>query len=391
MKINSATNFQDNLVDGLYEINLKYSDRPVTEVYGSYKISPFGSARPSTGIPKTTHEEIERHIKKLNKNGIHFNYALNASCCGNIEHTYDGIQTLDDFLRELKDMGVDSVAVSIPFFIDRIKRRYPEFKVKASTVCGTRTVQAAKRYEDMGADKICLDISANRNFPLLKAIREAVDSEIEIIVNTSCLLNCPYMGYHYNLSAHGSQSIGAGPKNYINHPRIRCLMFKLGDISEMIKSPWVRPEDLHYYEEIGIDSIKISGRELPTQRLLMINAAYASGRFDGNLRDLAPDAYYPPQFREILGGEKLPELDLHINNRDLDGFLDFIIENEIQCDLGCGSCIHCAKTAEKTISIDGNGRTEYLRDLQKVLEKITDEPDKELFERLESSWREKTK
>ena len=257
MKINTATNFDDDIVNCLDKINLKYPNRPVTEVYGSYKISPFGSARPSSGIPKITPEIMERHIRRLHENGIHFSYALNASCCGNIEYTYEGSKSLDSFLGGLKDIGVDSISLSIPFFIDRVKRRYPEFEVKVSTVCGTRSVQEVGRYEEMGADKICLDVSTNRNFPLLKAIRESVDCEIELIANTSCLLNCPYVGYHFNISAHGSQSLNDGPKNYINHSRIRCLMFKFKYLSEMIKSPWIRPEDLHYYEDIGIDSIKI--------------------------------------------------------------------------------------------------------------------------------------
>jgi len=57
-------------------------------------------------------------------------------------------------------------------------------------------------------------------------------------------------------------------------------------MSQNIKGRWIRPEDLYLYEEIGIEMFKISGRAMPTERILMAATAYSSRHYDGKLHDI---------------------------------------------------------------------------------------------------------
>jgi collagenase-like PrtC family protease len=58
------------------------------------------------------------------------------------------------------------------------------------------------------------------------------------------------------------------------------------DPVELLKSPWIRPEDIPHYEAIGYDRFKITERFKRTPLLLENVRAYENRRYDGNLLDL---------------------------------------------------------------------------------------------------------
>ena len=60
-----------------------------------------------------------------------------------------------------------------------------------------------------------------------------------------------------------------------------------------LRANWIRPEDLHLYEELGYHNFKIVERNTPTQILLERVKAYAERRYDGNLLDLVQNYAYP--------------------------------------------------------------------------------------------------
>ncbi|GAI39936.1 unnamed protein product, partial [marine sediment metagenome] len=126
-------------------------------------------------------------------------------------------------------------------------------------------------FESLGADSITLDAHINRDFKLLKAIKSAVKCELSVLMNNLCLYQCPYEYYHYNTLGHSSQSYNLLNGFPMDYCVLRCTIDRLCDTSQIIKARWIRPEDIHVYEEIGIDVFKISGRSMPTESIL--NAA----------------------------------------------------------------------------------------------------------------------
>jgi len=55
---------------------------------------------------------------------------------------------------------------------------------------------------------------------------------------------------------------------------------------ELLKSPWIRPEDIRHYEAIGYERFKITERFKRTPLLLENVRVYENRRYDGNLLDL---------------------------------------------------------------------------------------------------------
>jgi hypothetical protein len=133
----------------------------------------------------------------------------------------------------------------------------------------------------------------------------------------------------------GSQSFlrgGAGiPYNqyYLNW----CFLQKLRKEGEFLKSPWVRPEDLHFWEEVGISYFKIAGRGLPGAEILRLCRSYLAREFSGNLLDLLGWPHWLA-FRDNGDGTRLPALDVILDNKALEGFLEFFARKMPQCRLG---------------------------------------------------------
>ncbi len=135
---------------------------------------------------------------------------------------------------------------------------------------------------------------------------------------------------------------------------------KVQDPSQLIKGPWIRPEDLELYEGLGLQQFKIAGREQGEQWLLRAIVAYSQRRYDGPLNDL-------------INGFDLVEpfgpLPLRIDNRALDGFLTFFHRKD--CTLGCLDCNYCDLWAAKAVTADEEERERYGQLIERVLNRFT--------------------
>jgi len=265
---------------------LKYSEyKEIKEVYGSLRKGIIGSTRPAMFLPDVTIDKAKKHIELAHSLGIEFNYILNASCLGNLEFTADGQKKIMDYLRLIIDkLDVDVITVANPFLIELIKSEYPHVKIKASEIADIKSAQRARFYKDLGADILTIEIMYNRDFETLKAIRKAVNVELEVVVNSACILHCPFHDYHNNITSHTTQK--HYNSFYIDYCVIKCLSLKLLNPSELIKAPWIRPEDLGEYEKIGINRFKISNRVGRKDFGLKCLDAYSKRNWNGNLAEL---------------------------------------------------------------------------------------------------------
>ncbi len=148
------------------------------------------------------------------------------------------------FLNGLTSSGADAVTVGIPYLIDLVRKRFPRLKIKVSTTARVNTVRKALQYEDMGVEEIIIDEHINREFKTLEAIRKAVKCNLELIVNNICLWQCPYNYEHVNHDGHASREGEEEQYCYLQYPGYLCLYRKLTDPVELLKSPWIRPEDI---------------------------------------------------------------------------------------------------------------------------------------------------
>ena len=346
------TTFSPDFINRLSDLSREFANSggQIAEIYGSFQEGAFNSARPAKYLPAVNREQFQRHVAHARENGITFNYLLNAPSYSNLEYTHEGRTELAALLKFLVEAGVTSVTVAIPYLVEIISSTFPQLEVVTSTIGYVGAMAGIRQYQEAGAARVVLDVEVNRDFQFLRKASAESRVPLEIIVNPVCISQCHFKYNHYCVASMGSQSFlrgGAGiPYNqyYLNW----CFLQKLQKEEEFIKSPWVRPEDLHLWEEAGISSFKIAGRGLPGSEILRLCRSYLARDFSGNLLDLLGWPHWLA-FRENGDGTRLPALDVILDNKALEGFLDFFARKLPQCRLGCQQCGHCLAWSRKAL------------------------------------------
>ncbi len=364
MKLLVPTNWDPDLILPLGRLEAD------VQIYGVLPTSMIGSGGRGADNVHMVANQAEEYIERAHSEGLKFDYILNAPSMGNMEWDENIHQELLEHIRWITSIGVDSVTVSIPYLIELIKRQFPQLNIRVSTIAHVNSVARAKMFESLGADSITLDINVNRDFAVLKSIRSAVNCELTVLLNNLCLYQCPYEYYHHDTLGHASQSYNPLNGYYEDYCVLRCTLDRLYDISQAIKCRWVRPEDIHVYEEIGIDMFKTSGRSMPTERILNTATAYASRRYQGNLYDIlniitpkigSGNSDSQDAQNNLIGSPPR----LYIDNQALEGFIDFFKKQN--CLSGCSHCDYCQRIADKVIQFDREEVDEYVAMLNSYL------------------------
>jgi len=333
----------------------------------------LGSVRTPDLLPAANLDDVERHVRETHQYGFRFNYLLNASCVSNAEHTQEGRRALLGLLDALAEMGVDIVTVSIPYVIELARKRHPRLPIAASVVCNILSVQAAKTLEELGVQRLVLSEDAVRDFPLLKNIRTATRAELAVIANTSCLLNCAYKYYHRNVSSHENCSPLAAPSSSFLYNRVRCTIDALRDPAHFIMAPWIRPEDVNEYLDLGITHIKLAGRGTRSDVLVQLIQRYVHANSFGDFGWIVDRRYTYELVREgakVGVDEDLPPLRVKIRTEPLNGFIEFFKEKRRPCSLGCGTCTYCRDVARTALIIDDHLRAAYVERLMLLLDQM---------------------
>lgn len=387
------TPFTPEFITQLAELNSEFADSGgrVLELYGSFQEGAFNSARPAKYLPAVRREQFQRHVAEARDQGIAFNYLLNAPNYSNHEYTHQGRKELAQLLTLLVESGVTSVTVAVPYLVDIISSTFPQLEVVVSTIGYVGGLAGIDQYAEAGAKRIVLDMEVNRDFSFLRTAGLESPVPLEVIVNPVCLSQCHFKYNHNCVAALGSQSLlrgGVGlPYNqyYLNW----CYLRKLSRESEFLKSPWIRPEDQHLWEEVGINFFKIAGRGLPGAEILRLCRAYLAQSFSGNLLDLLGWPHWLA-FRDNGDGTRLPPLEVFLDNAALDGFLDFFAQQTPACRLGCQRCGHCQDWSRKALRFnDPNLREQYIVNMQRnIRHLVEDVPTAEQTEAAFCQWQQ---
>ena len=377
MKISLATNYEDDLIERIKEY-------PIYEIYGKLKNDIIGGGRPDDELKDIETIKFEKHVKMVRKSGIKFNYLLNGSCFANNEQNKEWQKKFKSFLTYLKKIGVNALTVTNPYVMQFVKKYFGNyFTLRVSTFACVDSFERAKYWEDMGADIICADfVKINRDFKKLKyMVQNLKHAKIEILVTNSCLKNCPMIFTHTTSLSHASDK-SLEKENYEDWSLFYCQEIQNNKNEEYIKSPWVRPEDIKYYEEIGIEHFKITERGFPTDELVKRVKAYTDRKYNGNLIDLIQGHGYLDKngeqklekaqvntrkevYNEIkrvrgLGQPRIYPRHIYINNEKLDGFIEFFVNDK--CINNCNVCDYCKSISRKVIT-KNEEVSDYLKEL----------------------------
>ena len=327
--------FKTETLERYRELGDIYPDCKVIETYGQITIGNFlGSGRAGDLIPEVDLDKLSTYVENSKKRGIDFNYTLNATCLSNREFTAAGIREITSFLNTVYEMGIDKITIAMPSLIELINLSKYKFEIKASTLCQVINVNKAISFKKLGVNRVVVDESINRDFNTLQSITKAFGSGVEIIVNVICNKNCIYRMFHQNQVSHDT-STEQKSSTYYSH---RCIMKRTEDVSNLMRMNWIRPEDIKYYSDIGINNFKIQGRQAVVNGdIIKTVESYFKESFGGNLMELL-DSFSPTNNFKI-----------HMDNKKLDGFIKPFVNSGDFCKNDCDSCNYCNRYIQKRI------------------------------------------
>ncbi len=403
MKYDLATNFDNELIEKVAPYQV------VKCLYGMLSQSIIGGGRPSFTIPNISQKQLKKHIKTAHKHGIKFNYLFNALCSGNREFIGKTNLQIRDFIKSIQDTGTDSVTIGSPFMLKLVKDVAPNLEISVSVYDDVDTIEKIRAWEKLGADELTLHYGFNRNFKKLEQALKSTDLNLRLIANNTCLHDCIYQTNHANALAHSSQSKHESGGFFLDYYSLNCGKEKFESPGKFIAADWIRPEDVHYYEEVCDKlgktnlSLKLTERSRPTLWLTKVVKAYAEKSYDGNLFDILN--YRNNEFTQVskapfikaallrkARGNKMLDFQkavfptqVYINNKDLNGFMNYFIKghdcSQHICDIEgwkqekkekpANSCSYCRDIAEKYLSFIG-GEQARQQAIEKAENSISD-------------------
>lgn len=331
--------FKKETLEKFAELNRKYKEAKVEEVYGNLPQSPYGSGRSSDSIVPISLSQLKKYIIECEKNGIDFDYTFNASTLANREYNEKEKNKIIAFIKKIYNIGVKKFTVTLPSIVSLINNNFNDVEVVLSVVNDITTVYQLKELSDAGKiSRAYVAEDMNRKINKLKEIVKQSEVPIATIVNTFCLFECAYRYHHYNFMAFRDESDRVDVVEYYG---ARCGQIKVNNVDEIIKIPWIRPVDIDKYIDIGINWFKIAGREMIKSGADIPSAveSYMSKSYNGDLIDLFNN-FSNKHYNRIFS----------LDSKSLDLYFKYIFSKTLDCsrDL-CEKCTMCKKYSKYVI------------------------------------------
>ena len=306
----------------------------IRDVYFTCRIAPF--KQDAMGDVFVIHEYEIDAIRAA----LHIQNTLGIP----VSATFNNIQVspsqknLDLWIKNFKpiyDAGVRNVTIPHTHWMatGQIKAAFPEIYVKNTILREVHTAQEVVNLAKYGFDYINLDRDLMRDHDKLREIKRAKeyikksmgkDIAISLLANEGCAGGCSMMEEHFHFN---NVREGESPQ-YFNDTisRVSCPKWEVEDPSTDLKlanfPPW-RADWEYFLTELGIDSIKMHGRESVSRlyESMEIISRYAAG-----------EELLTKQFSQYL------------DTTDLEGKPINIWREKIKtCKFECWDCNYCDK------------------------------------------------
>jgi collagenase-like PrtC family protease len=283
-------------------------------------------------------DEFTRIVDRIHHEGIRVNLLFNSICEGSDWYSPDVINKKMEYLTLVhKEHGVEAVTIANPVHMKEVRRRFPDLEICASVLSDIDSVQRALVFKGFGANTITPSPNINRNLTLLQEIRKATGIELKLMVNEGCLHRCPFRTFHFNYLSHESLEAGKAAGDGYSFPANCCVPVATADVSQLLKSGWIRPEDTSQYGEV-------------TNFFKVVGKAYMEEDWNGDLGDIMDGClrFFSLRYGAYLDNKKLGE----------SGFFKRVTT----CSADCTRCDSCGELAKK-LTMLGWLTPEKLRDL----------------------------
>ena len=315
------------------EIVLRHPD--VKEVYFPWIDEPSG--RPKLGYeeeddPAELEAALQRDLTRLKQSGVRLDLLLNANCYGAEAMSKALEARIGGIVEKLASWGCrpEVCTTASPFVARTLKAVAPDIEVRASVNMRLTTLQAF-RYLAPLFDSYYLGRDVQRSLTTVRRFSEwcrANGKKLCVLANSGCLRNCPWQTFHDNLIAHSDAAMKVANVQGWS-PHLCWTLYKdRKNFPEILKSTWIRPEDLYRYEGL-VNVVKLATRQHANPD--MVISAYERGSFEGNLLDLFEPGFSPAFFPEFIDNMAFPS----------DWF-----DRTSTCERACTECGYCDKVLE---------------------------------------------
>jgi collagenase-like PrtC family protease len=308
----------------------------IREIYLSGPQEHSGSGRI---VPPLDFGAFASVVDKIHAEGIRVNLLLNSVCEDSDWYSPEVLKSTMGYLERVHgEHGVEAITIANPLYIREVRKRFPNLEICASVLGDIDCVQKAVLFRKAGADVLTPDVDINRNLTLLKKIKDATHAEIKLMVNEGCLFRCAFRKFHFNYISHKSRKpdMNKGVKAEDNVFSLNCIQLSNSDPSQLLKSCWIRPEDVRKYGQIT-GYFKLVGRTSSKSMLIRCLNAYLGESWDGDLLELMAGNLYSVAMSHLM----------HLDNKSLDTIGFF--EKVTACDKECSECPYCSELVRRLV------------------------------------------
>jgi hypothetical protein len=312
----------------------------VKEIYFSWGDLPNGR-RPfifsGDCPPWEAQRRLVEDLRALAENGVGLNLLLNGNCYGEYSLSKHLLNTIGDSVEYLAgEFGLAAlvaVTTTSPVIAEFIKVNYPDIETRASVNMGIGTIQGMDYLADY-FDGYYLQRELNRDFvaiDILKTWCAEHGKQLYLLANSGCLNHCSAHTFHDNLVAHENEI-----DRIDNAVRFKGICYEYlknneKKVSLIRDSSFIRPEDLHLYEQ-WFDAVKLATRA--NNNPVKVIKAYLKQSYSGNLLDLLEPNHAEILYPRIIANQGFPaEFALRVG----------------ECNKECRKCGYCEEVYQNTL------------------------------------------
>jgi len=309
----------------------------IGEVYFAWLDMPSGrSAMTARGglADRNGQRDLEDDLRRIKQNGVKLNLLLNANCYGRdslSRHLGDRIRALVAHL--LETTGLDAVTTASLMMAGILKEEFPALDIRASVNMRTGSVKAMEYVADI-MDSFYIQREYNRDLDKIVEMKQWADRHgkgLYMLANSGCLNFCAGQVFHDNLVAHEAEI--SSMDNLHGRNPVLCWNYyrEKANWVAFLQNSWVRPEDLHRYEDY-FPMVKLATRmhDHPAR----VIRAYSRRQFDGNLMELLEPGHAPLFEGFLIANGRFPA----------DWF-----DKTTACGKRCHCCNYCAEVLNQVL------------------------------------------
>ena len=287
-------------------------------------------------LPWEAQQKQISDLKYISEKGIKLNLLLNGNCYGENSQSRDFFVKIGNTVDYIaSNFGLESITTTSPLIARFIHENFDDIEVRASVNMKIGSIPGME-YVSEYFDSFYMQREHNRCLEKMKELKkwcDMNDKKLYMLANSGCLNDCSAHTFHDNLVAHEAEI--AKMDNGYNFEGVCRDHLKKNRLSILNRSNFVRPEDIHLYDEY-FTAAKLATRV--SNNPIKIVRAYINRQYKGAVTDLLEPNHSGIFYPDIIDNSKLPD--------------DFA-KQVMTCNKNCTDCSFCKTCLDKaTITLE---------------------------------------